>query len=444
MLLSALFRPATLVAFLLIPSLPAEAQSSGESIRGASIPGDSVRSRFLAEAETMLQRPDVQRAVQHLASSDSATLRHQRELTEIPAPPFHEQARAREFLRRLTLAGADTVWLDREGNALGLRQGTVGSRTVVISGHLDTVFPAGTDVRVRMRGDTLRAPGIADDGRGLAVILAVLGALHEVDIRTRDHLLVVGTVGEEGLGDLRGVKHLFRSGASPIHAFLSVDGSGFHGVTNGALGSVRYRVTVRGPGGHSWGDFGMAHPAHALARAVTELDDEARRFTASAPPSSYSVGRMGGGRSVNAIPDEVWMEVDLRSESQAHLMALDSVLHRAVRGAVEEENRTRRSGSPLEAHMDRIGLRPSGMVSPATPFVQRAMAATILLGGDPVPGISSTDANVPISLGVPAVTLGGGGDGGGAHSLDEWYVDRDGFRGAQRVFLLAVLEAGLP
>jgi acetylornithine deacetylase/succinyl-diaminopimelate desuccinylase-like protein len=399
--------------------------------------------RYLLELRRLRSNAAVARALELLVAEDERTMADLVELTEIPAPPFLEEARGRRFLEKLRALGVDTAWVDTEGNVLGLRRGAGDGPVVALTGHLDTVFPEGTDVTVRTRGDTLFAPGVADDTRGLTTVLAVLRVMNQAEVRTAGDVLFVGTVGEEGLGDLRGVKHLFRESGPRIDAFLSVDGTSPDRVTHQALGSHRYRITFRGPGGHSWGAFGLANPLHALGRATALFDDGADELTRSGPRTSYNVGRVGGGTSVNSIPFESWMEIDMRSESPASLERIDSLLQRAVEGALEEENRARRSGPPLTVDVNRIGDRPSGEIDPSDPLVQRAVAATRLLGLEPVLGRSSTDSNVPIARGIPAVTLGGGGVAGGVHSPDEWYVNEDGPLGVQRVLLVVLAQAGL-
>lgn len=401
--------------------------------------------RFAEEIAVLSQRAEVVRALELLETDDARTMRDLVELTEIEAPPFMEEARGQAFLERLRALGVDSAWVDEEGNVLALRRGAGEGPVVALTGHLDTVFPEGTDVTVRERGDTLYAPGIADDTRGLATLLAVLRVMNEAEIRTAGDVLFVGTVGEEGLGDLRGVKHLFRDGGPQIDAFLSVDGVSDSRVTHQALGSHRYRVTFEGPGGHSWGAFGLANPAHALGRAMALFDDLATDYTATADArTSFNVGRIGGGTSVNSIPFEAWAEVDMRSESPAALDEIDALLHEAVEQALAAENEARRDGDPLTVDMDMIGDRPSGEIATDDALVQRAVAATRLLGLEPSLGRSSTDSNVPISVGIPAVTLGGGGSSGGTHSPDEWFVNENGPRGIQRVLLIVLAQAGVP
>ena len=405
-------------------------------------PAEALQS-YAEEIQALLESHRIQEASDHIVASDELTIRDQIELTEIPAPPFGEEVRAAEFLARMEALGVDDAWIDEEGNAIALRRGRSGNEVVAISAHLDTVFPEGTDVTVRMRGDTLFAPGISDDGRGLAAVLAVLRALNAADLETEADVLFIGTVGEEGIGDLRGVKHLFSDRGPRIDAFISVDGSNPRGITHQALGSHRYRVTFRGPGGHSWGAFGLGNPAHALGRAIVHLDDLADRFTQRGPRTSYNVGRLGGGTSINSIPFESWMEVDLRSEDQKALLGIDSLFHRAMERAEWEGNQRRRSGAPLEMELEMIGDRPSGEIPVSDPFVQRAIAVTEALGLQPTLGRSSTDSNVPISMGIPAITIGGGGTSGRAHSLDEWFLNREGHLGVQRAFLILLAQAGL-
>ena len=354
-----------------------------------------------------------------------------------------EEARGRRFAELLAECGADSVWTDEEGNVFGLRRGRRGERTVALGGHLDTVFPEGTDVTVRQRGDTLFAPGIGDDSRGLVVVLAVLRALEEAGIETEDDIVFVGVVGEEGLGDLRGMKHIYRDPDEGPDAWIEVDGGGLAGLVTMGLGSVRYRVTFRGPGGHSWGAFGLANPAHAMSRAVRHFQDAADTLTRSGPRTSYNVGRIGGGTSVNAIPFESWMEVDMRSVSPESLARIEEVFLAAMDRALEEENALRRDGPALTVEKLKIGDRPSGEGDPNAPLVQRALAATAHFGVQGQLRRSSTDSNIPIALGIPAVTIGRGGVGSGAHSPDEYWVNVDGHLAIQRALLLLAAEAGV-
>lgn len=400
-------------------------------------------ARYEQQIRAIADHPAVREAFRRVEALDPWGVERLIELTQIPAPPFGEGPRAARYAELLREAGADSVWIDEEGNVLGLRKGRRGERRVVLGGHLDTVFPEGTDVTVRQVGDTLFAPGIGDDTRGLVVVLTALRAMVEADVRTDDDVLFIGTVGEEGLGDLRGMKHLFREGADPIHAWIEVDGGGMDGIVSMGLGSYRYRVTFNGPGGHSWGAFGLANPSHALGRGIRHFQDAADTLSRSGPRLSYNVGVIGGGTSVNSIPFEAWAEVDMRSESPARLDLMEAALLTAMRRAADEENALRRRGAALTVELDKIGARPSGEMDPAHPLVQRAIASNAFFGADGRLGRSSTNSNIPIALGVPAVTIGRGGVGGDNHAPGEWWINRDGHLAIQRALLLVVAEAGL-
>ncbi len=398
---------------------------------------------YATQLRGVLGDASIQRAFRVIEELEPRTHADLITLTQIPAPPFMEEERATVYLQWLIEAGADSAFIDGEGNAVAVRKGRRGGRTIGFGGHLDTVFPEGTDVTVQQRGDTLFAPGIGDDTRGLIVVLTVLRAMEAAGVETEDDVWFVGVVGEEGLGDLRGMKYLFREGAHPLAAWIDVDGGGLDRIVNGALGSYRYRATFKGPGGHSWGAFGMANPAHALARAVTAFVTDADPITRQGPRTSYNVGTLGGGTSVNSIPFEAVMEVDMRSESPQSLDRIDGVFRAAMQRGLEEENAARRRGPPLELVLDQVGNRPSGTMPPETPLVQRALAASELVGGRATLETGSTDSNIPISRGIPAVTIGRGGLGGANHSPGEWWINRDGHLAIQRALLLLVAEAGL-
>jgi acetylornithine deacetylase/succinyl-diaminopimelate desuccinylase-like protein len=396
-----------------------------------------------AEIRALMDRPEVRAAFRAVEALEPRTLADLITLTQIAAPPFMEDERARFYADMLREAGVDTVYIDDVGNVVGLRRGTRGDRTVALGGHLDTVFPEGTDVTVKQRGDTLFAPGIGDDTRGLIVVLTVLRALNEADVRTEADLLFIGTVGEEGLGDLRGVKHLFGERGPQIDSWIAVDGGGIGRIVNRGLGSHRYRVTFEGPGGHSWGAFGLANPAHAMSRAVRLFDDAASAFVSQGPRTSFNVGRIGGGTSVNSIPFSVWMEVDMRSESPERLAGIDSILQASIHAGLEEQNKLRRHGDALTVTVEMIGDRPSGVGDPNSPLVSRAAASARLLGSAPSLGVGSTDSNIPISLGITAITIGRGGAGSGGHSLREWWMNEDGHLAIQNALTIAVAEAKL-
>jgi tripeptide aminopeptidase len=364
-------------------------------------------------------------------------------LNEIPAPPFKEEKRAAKFLEMLRAIGVDSVWIDEVGNVLGLVKGKSGKKTVLLEAHLDTVFPEGTDVTVKHHGDTLVAPGIGDDTRGLAVVLAVLKTMKATKIKTEGDIIFAGTVGEEGLGDLRGVKALFKDGKRKIDSYIAIDGGDIGSIVSGGTGSHRYRVTFKGPGGHSYGAFGLVNPHNAAARAIHYFVLEADKYTQSGAKTTYNIGVIGGGTSVNAIPFESWMEVDMRSEAPDRLAGIDSLFQAAVRKGLAEENAMKRRGQPLTVDVKMVGDRPTGVQPDTISLVQRSMAAAALLGAKPSLHMSSTNANTPISKGVAAVTIGRGGVGGGAHSLDEWWINDKGHLAIQYALLLVVAEAGL-
>jgi tripeptide aminopeptidase len=343
-------------------------------------------------------------------------------LTEIPAPPFKEAKRAAAYAEMLRAAGLQNVEIDAEGNALGLWRGTgpAGAPLIVIAAHLDTVFPEETNVKVRREGTKLSAPGIGDDTRSLAVLLAYARAMKAAGVKTGRDILFVGNVGEEGPGDLRGIRHLFTKGKykDRVHAFFSMDGTNGARIVNGGTGSKRYRVTFKGPGGHSYGAFGIVNPMAAMSQTVVDLYKIA---PPKAPKTTYSASVTGGGTSVNSIPHEVWMEFDMRSESAAELARLEQSFLGAVDKAVAGENAARsvREG-PVTADKKVIGDRPAGSTAASSELVRVAQAAVSAHGLTPELQISSTDANMPMSLGIPGITIGSGGSGGRAHALDEW------------------------
>lgn len=343
-------------------------------------------------------------------------------LTEIPAPPFKEQKRAEAYMAMLKAHGLTDVEMDAEGNVMGLRRGTgpAGGPLVVIAAHLDTVFPEETNVKVRREGTKLFAPGVGDDTHSLAVLLGYVRALDAGKVKTKKDILFVGNVGEEGPGDLRGVRYIFTKGKykDRIAAFFSMDGTSAERVTFGAVGSKRYRVTFKGPGGHSYGAYGLVNPMAAMGTAVVEMN---KIVTPTQPKTTYATSVVGGGTSVNSIPDAIWLEVDMRSESKDELAKIDATFLQIVDAAVKTENaaRSTRAGE-ISADIKQIGERPTGATREDAEIVRMTAAAVRAAGYTPVLGASSTDSNIPISLGIPAVTIGSGGVGGRAHALDEW------------------------
>jgi tripeptide aminopeptidase len=386
--------------------------------------------------------PHVARALRFFETKADAITEEHIRICSIPASPFGEQERAEYLSRKFSELGLTEVEIDEEGNCLGLLRGASRSPLMVVSAHLDTVFSADTDFNVVRRNGKLYAPGIADDGCGLAALIALIEAIQSERILLEGSILFVGTVGEEGEGNLRGVRHLFTKGrwAKHIDSFLSFDGPGLDRITNRALGSHRYRVEVTGPGGHSWGDFGLPNPVHAIGRAISRL---AAYPAPKEPRTTFNVGRIEGGRSINAIPSEASMEVDLRSAAEAELQRLDAFFRRSVRDAVDEENATRRAGDPLlKLKVDLIGERPTGETPADSPLVEIALEATKLIGVNARLDQSSTDSNLPISLGVPAITLGAGGSSAFSHSLDEWYDPRGRDLGLKRGLLVILGMVG--
>jgi acetylornithine deacetylase/succinyl-diaminopimelate desuccinylase-like protein len=342
-------------------------------------------------------------------------------LTEIPAPPFKEDKRAAKYLEMLRQTGLTSAEQDAEGNVMGIRKGTGGGPLIAVAAHLDTVFPEGTDVTVKRSGTRLSAPGIGDDTRSLAVLLAIIRAMNEAGVQTASDVLFIGNVGEEGPGDLRGMKQLFLKGKykDQIKVFISVDGTGSGAsITTGAVGSKRYRVTFKGPGGHSYGAFGLVNPAFAMGNAMEKFSKIA---VPRSPKTTFNVGVMGGGTSVNSIPSESWMEVDMRSESPSALKELDTTFRALMQKAADEENAARSTTrGKIVVDLKLIGDRPSGQTPESSPIAATAAAVVRALGQTPSFNYSSTDSNIPISLGIPAITIDSGGTGGEEHSPTEW------------------------
>lgn len=377
-------------------------------------------------------------ALAAVEANEPRLLDDQARLCEVPAPPFKEERRAALYKQLFEEAGLVNVRIDKVGNVLGERPGLQPRPHLVFSAHLDTVFPDGTDVRVAREGPYLRGPGIGDDCRGLAVVLGVIRALNAARVVTPGTITFVGTVGEEGLGDLRGVKHLFAEELKGrIDRFVSVDGTGL-GITHIGVGSRRYRVTYTGPGGHSYGAFGLANPIHALGRAIARVAD----FQVPAEPkTTFNVGRIGGGTSVNSIAFEAWLEVDMRSADPASLKSVDASFLKAVETALAEENERWNQRGRLSVDVKLVGDRPAGRTPESAPIVQAAVSVTRALGLPVQLDEGSTDSNIPMSLGVPAVTIDGGGRGSGAHSLGETFDSTDSWKGTQRALLLAIALA---
>jgi tripeptide aminopeptidase len=386
----------------------------------------------------------VARARAQLRTTDAETLADMRSIVTIPAPSLEERERADWIGDRFADLGLLDVQEDEAGNVIAWRPGKhTTAPPVILAAHLDTVFPRNTNLTLRETDGRLSAPGIADNARGLAALLAIARVLEDVPVTTRHPLVFVATVGEEGIGDLRGVKHLFRQGSPFRHAvgFIALDGTGLSRIVQRGVGSRRLRVSVSGPGGHSWADRGMANPIHALGEAIARLTRLAPDRDA---PAALAVGRIGGGTSVNAIPEKAWIEVDLRAEARGELELLETGARAAIEQVVSGMNAARRPGTAaLQLELAVIGDRPSGATPTHAPLVRFAHAATRYVGQRAELVASSTDANVPIALGIPAITLGAGGESGRTHTMDEWYANARGPEGIERALLTALAVAGV-
>ena len=410
--------------------MPASIIEPGNGLQDVNLEGLTLDARIKA-------------AFEFIDGSSARFTAEQIRICEIPAPPFKEQERARYFASRFVELGLQDVHTDSEGNVIGFYRGRLEQPLLVLSAHLDTVFPEGTDVRVRKIGNRLCAPGIADDVSGLAALIGLIQALNAAELKTRGTIAFVATVGEEGEGNLRGVRHLFSEGklAGRVSAFVSFDGPGVECITHQALGSRRFRVRLEGPGGHSWGDFGVVNPVHALGRVISRISD----YQVPADPrTTYNIGRIEGGESVNVIPQSASLDIDLRSASEFELLRLEEFLMAAVDHAVIDENVLRAaSGVKLRSEITMIGDRPSGETPLNAPIVKTAIAATRALGVNPILNRASTDSNIPIKLGVQAITLGAGGVSSDSHRLSEWYDPTGRELGYKRALLTAIGMVGL-
>jgi len=384
--------------------------------------------------------PEVRRARAWLERFDADTLVWQRAIAAVPAPTGNERRRADAVAGRLAELGIPDLRHDAAGNLIG-RWGDGAGAGVVLAAHLDTVFPEDTDLTVHQHGARLVAPGISDNARGLAGLLALAGACRHAGIRPPLPISFVATTGEEGAGDLAGAKHLFADAAFQPAAFVALDGAGIERVVHRALGSRRMRAVYRGPGGHSWAAFGVANPIHAVGLAAGAIGEIA---LPAEPRTTASVVRVGGGSGLNTIPQEAWLELDLRSEGAAALDALYGAATEALARALDAANRRRASGTvPLTLQIVPLGDRPSGVTAPDHALVQHALAATRSVGHTPDLAAASTDANVAISRGVPGIALGAGGRGGNTHLVSEWYENVDGPAGLYRALLVICAAAGL-
>jgi len=383
----------------------------------------------------LVKDPAVKAAIDGAKATEPQTIEDQIRFCEIPAPSFKEDVRGRELQRVFQQLGLQNVRVDKVGNVLGDYTGAAARPHVVIAAHLDTVFPEGTNVKVKREGAVLHGPGIGDDCRGLAVLVASVREMKKAKVQVPGTITFVANVGEEGLGDLRGVKELFNTTLKDqIDRFVSIDGTGIH-VTNVAVGSHRYRITFKGPGGHSFGAFGMANPMGAMGRAIAKIQEIQ---VPKQPKTTFNVGRIGGGTSVNSIPFEGWMELDMRSSDPASLAAVDANIQKAIDTAVAEENARWGKPGTITVTKELVGDRPAGSTPENSPIVRNGLAVATVLGFNANLGEGSTDSNTPMSLKIPAITIGGGGRGREAHALTESFDTTDAWQGTQYAILLVV------
>ena len=426
--------PALLALSLLLhsPSWAQSTTSSGQRI----VELDPV---MVTQFDAVRSDSRVQQALRQLEVREPEAVAEQIRLTEIPAPPFQESRRAEYFLERIKERGFPDAYIDEEGNVVAKRSGTGGGPTLLIAAHLDTVFPADIDTTVNFRDGRYYAPGIGDDTRGLATLLSTLDVLNESDLTTQADLIFSGNVGEEGRGDLRGIKALFRDHPE-VDGFISVDGVRLQRITNGGTGSRRFEFIFKGPGGHSFGAFGLPSAIHAMGRAIAKIAElQTPRF----PKTTFTVGTVDGGTSVNSIAADAVFALDMRSNDRSSLALLEREAKAAALTAVSEEN-ARWGQNLISVEFKLIGDRPVGRTDPSSSVVQAAAMAFDALGIELTGlGISSTDSNVPMSLNIPAITIAGGGGGGGAHSPDEWFSPVNSHQGPQMLLLTLLALAGI-
>lgn len=385
--------------------------------------------------------PQVRAAMSWFVSNLNWINDHQARLSEIPAPSFQETQRAAAVKTLLTAAGL-SVQSDAIGNVIGELRGVNDKEVVILSAHLDTVFPAGTDVKVRREGARMLGPGISDNGTGLAALVAIARAIHEANVKPQRSILFVADVGEEGEGNLRGMRAVVDAYAGRLKAVIVLDGAGTDYVTTKALASRRLEAIISGPGGHSWSDFGMPNPINALVRGSVRFINTK---VPNSPRTTFNLGQIEGGTSVNSIPYEAHLKVDVRSESDDELARLESALRECIAAGVRDEMESARDRTKgkLEWKIDLLGSRPGGELPADSPLLAALRAADAAVGNDSRIERSSTDANVPLSLGIDAISIGAGGNGGGAHSLQEWYEPAGRELGLQRALLTLLGVSGL-
>lgn len=392
--------------------------------------------------DELLKCTDVQEALQFLCEDDERTLREHLEMCQIPAPSYEEGEKAEYVRKKMMDAGLEDVHIDEVGNVLGTWKGTGNGPRIMIAGHTDTVFPRETDLTLKKEGERYSCPGIGDDTRAVAELLSLARALNATGIHGEGDIVFCANVCEEGLGDLRGIKHAFRDMANGHYdGFVSIDDKNTSGIIYQAVGSERYLVTFHGTGGHSFTGFGIPNPIHAMGRAIAKISDFQ---TPKNPKTTFSVGVINGGTSVNVIAAECSMLVDMRSVDAGELKKLSVKFHQAVENAVQEENaRWEDKDNRITVTFEQKGKRPAGTQDKSCQIVQAANAANQALGMETLYiGAASTDANIPISLGIPAITVGWGGKGGGEHTIHEWYEHTESWKGPQRDLLLLLALSG--
>jgi len=365
----------------------------------------------------------------------------QARLTEIPAPTFQEAERAAAIRVLLSAVGLE-VFTDKIGNVIGLLRGSSDKEMVILSAHLDTVFPADTDVKVHREKSRMTAPGISDNGAGLAALVAVARAIHEARIQPQRSILFVADVGEEGEGNLRGMRAVVDAYRDRLKAVIVLDGSSVDHVTTKALASRRMEVIITGPGGHSWSDFGIPNPINALIRGSVRFINT--RVPAN-PRTTYNLGQIAGGTSVNSVPHDASLKVDLRSENEDELLRLESALRDCITAGVRDETEAARDRSKgkLDWKLNLLGSRPGGELPANSTLLSGLRAADEFLGNESRQERASTDANIPLSVGIDAIAIGAGGNGGGAHSLQEWYESAGRELGLRRVLLTLLGASGV-
>jgi acetylornithine deacetylase/succinyl-diaminopimelate desuccinylase-like protein len=397
------------------------------------------------QVQQVAEMPATHAAFAWFRSHERQLSDQQLEVVRIPAPPFAEQVRSAWLREQFSKLGLNDVHSDEIGNVFGIRPGTdANAKYVALSAHIDTVFPPGTvtDTR-RGEDDKLYGPGISDNGAGIAALLAIASAMQSVNLQTAAPILFIGNVGEEGEGDLRGMRHIYSDPhwSERISALLVVDGAGTDTIVTQALGSRRFEVTVHGPGGHSWSDFGVPNPIVILAHAI---DTFSKTVVPSNPKTTYNIGVISGGTSVNSIPESATMRVDIRSSSMEEIDRVESSLREALANAVAQVSSGYRNGASqgVTYELHAIGMRPAAELPEDAHIVQVVKAVDALLANNSRIHRASTDANIPIAMGREALAIGGGGTGAGAHTVHEWYDPKNRDLGLKRILLTLVTLAG--